>query len=385
MDKKQRMLYDDLYARIKGDYSEAVESQLAVWEDRAPSRQPLLLHCELPAEQAAGFPEYNSGETHFDKPKMLLSGMKQMLETAASGMQAVPSARANMGCGIYPSLFPGIMPALFYDGRMPWVVEHLAKDDIRALREKDIKITDEFKTALEHMEYQAEKIAGTGVYIYPPDLQSPFDMAHIVYGDAFFYDLYDDPKLMHHLLELCVYAIMLGHDECVKVIPDSDNVIAHYNEMVMPRSLGGLKISEDTSTLVCPEHIDEYVIPYTKRVLRHAGGGYIHYCGKNDHLLCRMLELELVRGINFGNPDKHDMNAVLRQITAAGKVYYGAIPKTEIEDYRSYFMRCIKNATANGKCRLLLSLRVKPGEQDCAREAWNSAAALKSHAPIANK
>ena len=325
-DEKFDMMFGELYEFIQGDYTDAANAQIAVWEDRAPARHPLLLHCGLPSEVAARFPDYNAGEIHADKEKMLLHGMKQMLATAMSGMQAAPSLRADMGCGIYPSLFPGIKPRLFYDDRMPWVVDHLSGGEIRRLREKDIVFTDEFKIALEHMAYQAEKIGGSGAFVYPLDLQSPFDMAHLVYGDEFFYSLYDDPELIHHLLELCVHAIILGHDECMKLIPGSDNVVAHYNELVMPRALGGIKISEDTSTLVCADHIDEYVMPYTDRVLRHTGGGYIHYCGRNDHLLRRVLEHELVRGLNFGNPDKHNMDAVLRRTSEAGKVYYGNLP-----------------------------------------------------------
>ncbi|MCL2059690.1 MAG: hypothetical protein FWH01_11670 [Oscillospiraceae bacterium] len=373
-------MYEELYGLVQGDYSGAVDDQLAVWEDRTPARHPLLLHCPLPAEQSARYPDYNAGEIHNDKDKMLMNGMKQMLATAASGMQAAPSIRANMGCGIYPSMFPGIAPLLFYDARMPWVIDHLTADEIRALREEDIRVTDEFKMALEHMAYQAEMIGGTGAFVYPLDLQSPFDMAHIVYGDEFFYSLYDDPELIHHLLGLCVRAIVLGHDECMKLIPGGDRVVAHYNELVMPRALGGVKVSEDTSTLISADHIDEYVMPYTDQVLRHTGGGYIHYCGKNDHLLQRMLGHGLVRGINFGNPEKHDMDAVLRSASEAGKVYYGNVPMKGDEGYREYFERCVGSATAaDGRCRLLLSIQVPAGERDNACEAWHAVAPTKEN------
>jgi len=115
---------------------------------------------------------------------------------------------------------------------------------------EDLNIGDEFKMGLEHMAYMAEQLEGTGCMVYPMDLQGPFDIAHLVYGDDIFYDLYDDPKFVHHLLDLSCHAIFRGMEECFKVIPNSDEMVAHYNELVMPRSIGGIKTSEDTSTLL---------------------------------------------------------------------------------------------------------------------------------------
>ena len=375
MNDFERSCYEELYALIAEHahcYRRAEEAQLAVWEDRVPDTQPLLLRCELPPEMQQRFPDYHPGEVHYHTAKMLLSGMKPMLQAAMAGAEAVPSIRANMGCGIFPSLFPGIEALLFDDGKMPWVVNHLGQDTIRNLREKDIALTDEFMVALEHMEHLAERIAGTGAYVYPLDLQGPFDMAHIIYGDQIFYELYDEPELIHHLLELCCLAIELGLTECLKRMPDSDRVISHYNDMIMPRSLGGVKISEDTSTLLSAEHIDEFVIPYMRRILDFTGGGYIHYCGRNDHLLKRSLELEKVRGINFGNPDKHDMDEVLRRVTGAGKIFYGSIQPLEGEALPAYFQRLRRAATVDGKCRLLLAYSTEYEKIDDVKAAWES-------------
>jgi len=349
------MIFDELYDAVRGDYSDAITAQEAVWLNKKPAHQPLLLSLDLPAAQAARFPAYTPSEVHFDTDKMLLDEMRRMAGVAQAGMDGVPSARANMGCGIFPSLFAGIVPMLFDDEKMPWIQTHLSRDEIAALREKDIVLTDEFRMALTHMAYQAEKLDGTGTLVYPLDLQGPFDMAHIVYGDAFFYDLYDEPALMHHLLSLCCHAIALGADECLKIMPRSDAYIAHYNGVVIPRTLGGFKISEDTSTLVSAEHIDEFVIPYTTRVLEHTKGGYIHYCGRNDALLERVLAHPLVHGLNFGNPEKHDMEKVLRQAVKAGKVFYGDVSKRDDETEEAYFERALRAAmTDDGLCKLLL-------------------------------
>ena len=398
MQKKRFEALREVIASRAGDYRAAAEAQSRVWEDAAGETQrrmwedaarfnkigtdtgdgpPLLLTAGLP-EPYDGFDRYNPGEIHHDKDKMLLNGMLDMAGAAFGGMQAVPSLRANMGCGIFPSMFPGIKQRLFYDARMPWVVEHLSKERISALGDGDIGETDEFKLALEHMEYLAAQTAGTGAFVYPLDVQGPFDIAHLVYGDAIFYDLYDDPPFIRHLMDLSRHAIITGLEECLKRIPGSDEYIAHYNSVALPRSLGGIKLSEDTSTLISNDHLDEYAVPATARVLDHFGGGYVHYCGKHEGLFERLLGLPLVRGFNFGNPEFHDMDAMLARMASAGKVYYGGVNALPGETRRGFFARVRNSATAhdnrpNGAPRLLLQYHARFEERGQVCEDWRAA------------
>ena len=374
MDAELETVYQEIFgivAERAGGYAQAAEDQCAVWEGRKPVNQPLLLRCALPPS-SNNWPKFTTREIHFDMDKMLISQMKGMASCALGGAQAVPSVRANMGCGIYPSLFPGILPELFDDERMPWITVHLDKTTLQKMKPSDIKLTDEFKLGLEHMVYQAEKINGTGAHVFPLDLQDAVDVAHLVYGDNFFYDLYDDPPFVNHLLDLSCTAIELGVTECLKVIPGSDKIVTHYNELAIPRSLGGIKFSEDTSTLLSPEHIAEFTVPSLKRQLEFCGGGYVHFCGYNTHLLEACLGNPKVRGVNFGNPEKYDMEEVLRRLAAAGKVYYGAIPRRKDEDLKTYFSRLCRAAVdANGCCRLLLSMHAStPQEAAGIRSIW---------------
>ena len=355
--------YERLYELIadgRERYAGAKTRQVTVWRGESNNDIPLLLYYK-PDDSYTGL-RFNSKETHFDRDKMLINGMSEALSAVYGGMHAIPSVRANMGCGIIPSLFPGIAPMLF-DDKMPWVINHLSKDTIRRLTQKDIKITDEFKMALEHMAYMADKLNGSGAYVFPVDMQGAVDTAHIVYGDDFFYDLYDDPDFIGHLLDLSCAAIELGWRECEKVIPRSD-VVAHYNALVMPRDMGGAKLSEDTTTLISDEHIYKYAIPCIKRIADFTGGCYIHYCGKRDTLLDSILSLDNVHGVNFGNPEKHDMEFALKKITLYGKVYYGVVNRHENESWKTYLTR-IKNAATdkNGNLRILLQAVANSAEE----------------------
>ena len=122
-----------------------------------------------------------------------------------------------------------------------------------------------------------------------------------------------------------------------EVMDLSDGLVAHYNNLVMPRSMGGVKISEDTSTLLSKEHIKEFVIPYLTKILEYFGGGWVHWCGKNDHLFEALLDVSLAYCINFGNPEKHDMEYVLRKTAERNKIYHGCFVPSHGEKWEDYF------------------------------------------------
>ena len=142
------------------DFEKAAESQIAVWEGKNPGVQPLLLSCPLDEGESERFPDYNPKEIHYDKEKMFAAQFRAMLSAVYGGAQAVPSVRANMGCGIFPTLF-GLKQELYVD-KMPWVQQHLSKEELAAMGPEDLKISDEFEMGLEHMAYMAERLEGTG-------------------------------------------------------------------------------------------------------------------------------------------------------------------------------------------------------------------------------
>ncbi|MCL2527559.1 MAG: hypothetical protein FWE42_03990 [Defluviitaleaceae bacterium] len=366
----------DFITARKSIIDSAAQLQKQVWLNAKAIPHPLLLKS---SDVGISFPAYNVKEAFYDPEKMLVNGLKEAVRSAAGEMQAVPSIRANMGCGIYPTLF-GVRQELFED-KMPWIQTFLDKDTIKNMTPKDLCLGSEFKAGLDHMAYIAQKLEGIGCRVFPLDLQGPFDIAHLVYGDDIFTDMYDDPGFVHHLLELSVQAIIMGMDECLKRIPGAKDEITHYNELVMPRSKGGLKISEDTSTLISGEMIKEFVAPYTSKVLEHYGGGYIHYCGKNPHLMDMVLNMPLAHGLNLGNTDMHDMEQVLKACAKNGKVYYGPLPMAEGETYNTYFRRLISWASADDKLYLLLRLNHEAGTSKAEIiDAWHNAQKSK-HKP----
>jgi len=354
--------------RHQFDY--AAKIQMELWNGNQPKKHPLLLTCPLDKVQDEKIPSFNTMQTHFDSEKMFLSGLREIMTVVNGGCEAVPSMRANMGCGIFPTLF-GLKQQLF-DDKMPWVKEHLSKEVLSKMSPEDIKIGDEFRAGLEHMSYIADLLKDTGCMVFPMDLQGVYDTAHIVYGDQIFYDMYDDPDFIHHLLELSCHAICIGMDECLKIMPDSSIKVAHYNSLVMPRIKGGIKLSEDTSTLLSKSQIDEFVAPYIKKVLNYFGGGYIHYCGTNPHLFESVMNEPLAYGLNFGNPEKHDMEYVLKRCAQKNKIFYGTINKEDGFSYGEYFKKYLTASKQGNRYMLLLQFSCSLDERADVHSAWEN-------------
>ncbi|MCL2514156.1 MAG: hypothetical protein FWF08_09650, partial [Oscillospiraceae bacterium] len=231
------------------------------------------------------------------------------------------------------------------EDKMPWMLEHLKKEDIKEINGFDIGGSKEFAAGMGHMEYMAAALRENGlegsVFVYPLDLQGAVDTAHLVCGDNIFYEFYDDPGFVHRLLALSREAIYFAMDECFKRMAQSNEIIPHYNYLVMPRESGGLKLSEDTTTLISPGQIDEFAKPHLRKILERFGGGYVHYCGKNDHLLDVLLKEPLVRGINLGNSEKHGMKEVLEKCRDNKKVYVAGIARFENESHYDFFTRIL--------------------------------------------
>jgi hypothetical protein len=116
---------------------------------------------------------------------------------------------------------------------------------------------------------------------------------------------------------------------------------------------GGIRISEDSAILISPEHIYEYVIPYVEEMLQYFGGGFIHFCGYNEHLLDAFLSIKEVRAINLGNPEMYDLFTVMSKFIQNNKVYFGRWPKESNESYEDFLNRMIE-ASNGGKRGLLL-------------------------------
>lgn len=129
-----------------------------------------------------------------------------------------------------------------------------------------------------------------GVIIQHPDIQSPFNNAHLIRGNDIFLDFYDEPAALGALLDLVT-------DYMLELVPWLKGMISTDREWFADWGMlwkGAARLSNCSMQMISPELYREYVLPRDQRLLSGIGGGRIHYCGTHGECIrdfCRIPEL----------------------------------------------------------------------------------------------
>lgn len=314
--------------------------QACVWRNEEPDYIPVIPPT-IDVPEKKDFPSYNLKEQFYDPDKMLVMHLWELIGRARMPGDSQLSMRANLGTGFIPTIFG--LNQLVFENMMPWLKEHLSKEAILAIQPEDI--TEDFvKTkglvpvAIEYINYFKEKLNGKA-HVYLSDTQGPLDIAHLIYGDAFFTDIYDDPEFIHHLLRLTTNAYI----SVSKVLKEAigEPLDSGYHTVLYMEN-GGVRCCEDTTTLLSPKTFKNFAEPYISSALSPFGGGWVHFCGSGHQFLEDLLAMPGVKGINFGNPERYDYYSTMNLILDYKKFYFGNFPRKEEESLEDYFRRILR-------------------------------------------
>ena len=87
------------------------------------------------------------------------------------------------------------------------------------------------------------------------------------------------------------------------------------------------------------------------------------------------METDNVYGINFGNPEMHDMKAVLTDCAVCDKIYYGNLNQAfSYDDIYDYFYKCLKYSKNGPISHILLVHSCQLNELESISVAWKTAA-----------
>lgn len=132
--------------------------------------------------------------------------------------------------------------------------------------------------------------------IQHPDIQSPFNNAHLIRGNDIFLDFYDNPKAVQRLLDVIT-------DYTIKVVKNINEVISANNGWFCDWNgaywKGGARISNCSSDMISPELYSRYVLPRDIRLLRTIGGGRVHYCGGHFKVIEEFFKNPEVTGLDI--------------------------------------------------------------------------------------
>ena len=146
------------------------------------------------------------------------------------------------------------------------------------------------------------------IQISLPDLQGPIDTAEQLRGSDLFMDFYDEPALVSNLMARIVDVMLAVAARFRPLTMDRLNPQANTQHgYVIP---GRLMIRNDTAIMLPAEMYVEHVRAHDARLLRGVGGGTIHFCGDGQHLIERMLAIDDLRGIDLGQAEMMDFDAI---------------------------------------------------------------------------
>jgi hypothetical protein len=208
------------------------------------------------------------------------------------------------------------------ENETPWALP--LEETIEEYRRKwegkpyDIKNNELIKRVCETYRYMAQRLSEYPVCkrtirLTHPDMQGIFDIAQSLFGERFFYELYDNPEDVHWLLK----RITDGYIELFKLF---DGLVNNYTENreavyihggIYP---GRVLLKNDTATAMLSEsHYDEFCRTYDKKIAEALGNICIHYCGKSQDFHYRVIGMDALRGLNFGNPEMQNVEDFLRR------------------------------------------------------------------------
>ena len=163
--------------------------------------------------------------------------------------------------------------------------------------------------------FEAYPLVKQYVEIYHPDTQGPLDIAELMWGCEMFYAMYDEPELVHGLLNLISDTYTAFLEKWFQLVPDREKINCHWASL---RYRGHILLRNDSAMNLSPELYKEFAAPYDARLLKHFGGGTVHYCGRGDHYMETLCSIADLTGVNLSQPHLNDMEIIYRHTIDQG-------------------------------------------------------------------
>ena len=157
------------------------------------------------------------------------------------------------------------------------------------------------------------------VQMYHPDTQGPLDVAELLWGSEIFYEMYDDPEFVHDVINLITDTYINVLDKWFELFPAKEELNVHWNLL----HKGKIMLRNDSDMNLSPEMYAEFALPYDKRLLEYYGGGCVHFCGRGDHYIDKLCEIDALTSINLSQPHLNDMEKIYRACSTTGKKIIG--------------------------------------------------------------
>ena len=334
-------LLEDIERRIDPDVEEDFYAQwLSFWNNelQSPTFIPQRKSVTSGAVKAK---EININDALHDT-ELMLYRERADLSNKLSRKSSALGVRANYGTGILTSLFGAeIFEMPYANNTLPTTRPLEDSDKIRELVERGVpSLMGGFgQRVFNFGEYCAEVFKSYPkiqkyVRVYHPDTQGPLDVTDLLWGSEIFYEMYDDPDLVHSALRLVTDTYTAFLDKWFAMYPNEHELSLHWALM----HKGNILVRLDSAMNLSEDFYREFSMPYDKEIFAHFGGGCMHFCGRGDHFIPSMCELEQMYGFNMSQPHLNNMEKILKVADDNNKKIIG-LP---------YASNYVKSAGGNG-------------------------------------
>ena len=314
MNQTLRECLDDLEARIDPQQEDQI---LQEWIDFTESRFEDGIFSpqrDNPSPPGIEWPQVsiNAGLEDFDMMAPYQYGLCST--SLASGSGHLLCVRCNYGTSIIPLLF-GVEPFVM-DEELDTLPTSWPLNDVDAIKRIiDAGVPDIYGGYGARVFEMGERYVaiakeypniGKYVHIYHPDLQGPMDICEVIWGSTIFYSLYDQPDLVEAMLEIVTETYIKFMRAWTEVTPFREGGNVHWGLF----HKGNIMVRDDSAMNVSPDMFNEFIRPYDQRLLDEFGGGAIHFCGRGDHYIAAMSEMEGVGAVNMSQPEYNDMEII---------------------------------------------------------------------------
>lgn len=338
MNKKLLECLEDLERRIDPEVEEDLTKQWLDFVEGKCSSNVFVPKRKKASKPGVEWPKVFANDTLDNDDLLLLQQYEMCSKQLEKGGGELLSIRANFGTGIIPSLFGAEKFIMPYDTDTLPSVKPLAGgiEDIRkivekgipdlyqenTLGEKSLDITKKFVEVGEQY-----KNIGKYVHVYHPDTQGPLAIADILWGSDIYIDVFDEPDLVHAMIDLATETYIKYTHEWYKIVkPFSSEYSVHWGMLMK----GHVLIRDDACMNISPAMVKELAMQYDQRIFDQFNGGGIHFCGKGDHYVNLISELKGISCINMSEPELNDMSKIYGNTVEKGINIIG-LKKEEID------------------------------------------------------
>ena len=136
-----------------------------------------------------------------------------------------------------------------------------------------------------------------------------------MWGSDIFYEMYDDPDLVHSVLRTVTDTYKAFMEKWFSIYPNDRELSVHWALMFK----GNILLRLDSAVNISVDFYNEFSKPYDRELLDHFGGGCLHFCGKGDHFISSLCEIDSLHGINLSQPHLNDMDKIINAVTTNQK------------------------------------------------------------------